>query len=105
MWSAARCHRTQGGESDATEIEGLDGARALGFLLDVEICGQVRPVNERITEDEQRYQSSDDSGQEQRTDVVEETVTTQARAAKSDAAHQSPHGAGERFSDEARTTA
>jgi hypothetical protein len=43
---------SQGGERDAAEVEPFDASPALGFLLDAEICGQVRPIELRIPDDE-----------------------------------------------------
>ena len=47
----------------------------------VEVCGQVRPVKERVPKDEQRYQRSDDSGQEQRAHVADHVTVWRSRPA------------------------
>jgi hypothetical protein len=56
---------TQGGEGDTSKVKGLDAARALGFLIHVEACGQMRPVKQRVPEDDQRHQRRDSHWREQ----------------------------------------
>jgi hypothetical protein len=65
---------SEGGERDAAEVEPFDASPALGFLLDAEIRGQVRPIELRIPDDEQCDQRRDRQRQEQRADVVEQPV-------------------------------